>query len=98
MAWNEWCAPERRHGFDFWYSYGTMDEHLRPMYWTTDAPRDGAARVDAWGPEHEADVVIRYLENEGGAYRDPARPFALAVSFNPPHNPYKQVPERYREL
>jgi arylsulfatase A-like enzyme len=26
MAWNEWCPPERRHGFDFWYAYGTYDQ------------------------------------------------------------------------
>ncbi|MCD6194509.1 MAG: sulfatase-like hydrolase/transferase, partial [Candidatus Aminicenantes bacterium] len=35
FAWNEWCPPERRHGFDFWYAYGTYDRHLNPMYWTT---------------------------------------------------------------
>jgi len=33
LKWNEWCPPNRRHGFDFWYSYGTYDHHDRPMYW-----------------------------------------------------------------
>lgn len=27
MAWNEWCPPERRHGFDYWVAYGTYDRH-----------------------------------------------------------------------
>lgn len=97
FAWNEWTPPERRHGFDFWYAYGTYDRHLRPMYWETDAPRDQAIHVDEWGPEHEADVAIRYLRNEGGEYRDPDRPFGLVVAMNPPHMPYDHLPDRYLE-
>jgi len=93
--WNEWCPPHRRHGFDFWYSYGTYDFHLKPMYWPTDADRDGFHFVDQWGPEHEADMAIRYLENRDGQYRDSDRPFAMVVSMNPPHTPYDQHPGRY---
>lgn len=95
FAWNEWCAPHRRHGFDFWYSYGTFDRHLTPEYWSTDMTRDQRAIVDQWGPEHEADLAVKYIRNEGGAYRKKDRPFALVVSMNPPHTPYQAVPERY---
>jgi arylsulfatase A-like enzyme len=95
FAWNEWCPPERRHGFDFWYSYGTFDQHMHPEYWSTDMTRDERIKVDQWGPEHETDLAIRYLRNEGGEFRKGDRPFALVVSFNPPHTPYKQHPERY---
>ena len=95
--WNEWCPPHRRHGFDFWYSYGTYDRHDRPMYWSTEAKRDEFHFVDQWGPEHEADLAIEYLRNEGGAYRDPGKPFGLVVAMNPPHMPYDLVPERYLE-
>jgi len=49
--------------------------------------------VRRWSAEHETDVTIRYLKNEGGV-RDPHKPFALFVSWNPPHNPFEQVPER----
>jgi arylsulfatase A-like enzyme len=98
FAWNEWCPPERRHGFDFWYAYGTFDRHLTPEYWSTEMTRDERVRVKQWGPEHEADLAIRYLHNEGGAYRKPGAPFALVVSMNPPHTPYQQVPERYVKL
>jgi len=94
-AWNEWTPPGRRHGFDFWYAYGTYDHHLKPMYWDTKAARDGFHFVDQWGPEHEADMAVRFLKNEGGAYRDPSKPFALVVAMNPPHMPYDQVPGRY---
>ncbi len=94
-AWNEYCPPERRHGFGFWYAYGTYDNHFAPEYWVNGAPRDKRKRVEEWSPRHETDVAIRYLKNEGGAYRDEDEPFALFVAFNPPHTPYQLVPEEY---
>ncbi|MEN8126760.1 MAG: sulfatase [Planctomycetota bacterium] len=95
LAWNEWCPPKRRHGFDFWYAYGTYDMHDRPMYWSTTAGREGFRYVDQWGPEHEADMAIKYIRNEDGKYRDTNKPFALVVSMNPPHMPYDRVPQKY---
>nr|WP_241149062.1 sulfatase-like hydrolase/transferase [Photobacterium sanguinicancri] len=93
--WNDWTAPDRRHGFDFWYAYGTYDKHLTPMYWTNETPRDQPIKVNQWSPEHEADIAIKYLRNENGAYRDSDKPFTLVVSMNPPHSPYDQVPQKY---
>ena len=93
--WNEWTPHDRRHGFDFWYAYNTYDYHLRPLYWGNDARREGFHYVDQWGPEHEADLAIKYIENEGGKYRQANKPFALVVSMNPPHTPYHLVPEKY---
>lgn len=98
VKWNEWCPPHRRHGFDFWYSYGTYDRHLNPMYWDNDAGRDEFHFVKQWGPEHETDVAIQYLKNTDGKYRDEEKPFAMVVSMNPPHTPYDQVPEKYVRL
>ncbi len=98
VKWNEWCEPMRRHGFDFWYSYGTYNDHLRPMYWTKDALRDQFHYVDMWGPEHETDLSIRYILNDKEECRDPSRPFVLFVSMNPPHPPYDRVPQKYRLL
>ena len=97
-AWNEWCGPQRRHGFDFWYAYGTYDQHLKPMYWSTLDNRGEPRFVDQWGPEHEADLAIKYIINDGGKYRDSEKPFALVVSTNPPHMPYDQVPQKYVDL
>jgi len=95
MAWNEWTPPHRRHGFDYWYAYGTMDRHDNPMYWTTSAPRDGAHRFPEWGPVHEADLAVDYIRNRDGTLRQADEPFALMVSMNPPHMPYGLVPDRY---
>jgi arylsulfatase A-like enzyme len=89
-VWDAWSPPERRFGFDFWYSYGAADRHLAPHYWTTDAGRDGRIDVDQWSAEHETDVAIRFMQDGGDG------PFALMVSLNPPHQPFDQVPDRYR--
>jgi len=95
FAWNEWCPPHRRHGFDFWYAYGTYDNHFKPEYWTNDSLRDERVVIHQWSPEHEADMAIKYIRNEGGKYRDPDKSFALVVAMNPPHMPYRLVPEKY---
>ncbi|WP_019615261.1 sulfatase family protein [Psychromonas ossibalaenae] len=93
--WNDWTAPDRRHGFDFWHAYGTYDLHLKPIYWTNETPRDKPLQIDRWSPEHEADVAIDYLRNTDGKFRDSDKPFTLVVSMNPPHSPYDQVPQKY---
>ncbi len=97
-AWNEWTPPARRHGFDFWYAYGTYDLHMQPMYWPAAAGRDEFIHVQEWGPIHETDLAVEYIRNEGEQYRRPDQPFALVVAMNPPHMPYDQLPQRYVEL
>ncbi len=97
IAWNEWCPKERRHGFDYWIAYGTYDNHLKPMYWNTDAERDEFYYVEEWGPQYEADRAIEYLKNRSGI-RPADQPFALVVSMNPPHTGYELVPEKYKAL
>lgn len=98
LKWNEWCPPSRRHGFDFWYAYGTYDYHDKPMYWSDTASRNAYFYVDQWGPEHETDLAIRYIKNEDKKYREQGKPFALMVSMNPPHMPYELVPDKYKEM
>ncbi|MGN6674845.1 MAG: sulfatase family protein [Thermomicrobiales bacterium] len=96
VVWDSYTPPgPRRHGFDFWYSYGCCDWHFQPHYWTGDAPIEARIDVRAWSARHETDVAIAYLRNEGGAYRDPDQPCALIVSHNPPHMPFDQVPAEY---
>jgi arylsulfatase A-like enzyme len=92
---NEWCPPERRHGFDFWYGSAPYGNHGRPMYWDTNALRDEPSFAIQWSPEHEADKAIDFISNTGRTHRDPNKPFALFVAFNPPHSPYINVPQKY---
>lgn len=83
-AWDAYTPPERRHGFDYWYSYGTYDVHKSPHYWDTDGRRH---EISQWSPTHETDRAIAYLANEDGV-RDASKPFFMMVSYNPPHHPY----------
>lgn len=89
-VWDAWSPPERRFGFDYWYSYGAADRHLAPHYWTTDAGRHERVDVAQWSAEHEVDVAREFI---AAGSEDP---FALMVSLNPPHQPFDQVPDRYR--
>lgn len=98
VAWNEWTPPAKRHGFDYWYAYGTYDVHNRPMYWDTKAPRDSFHYVDEWGPIHETKKALSFFRNDGGAYRESNKPFSLVISMNPPHSEYKTVPEKYYSI
>lgn len=91
VNWDAYTPPgERRHHFDYWISYGAMDNHLNPHYWrdTPDKIKPGQ-----WSPEYETDMTLDYLE-----HRDREKPFCLFVSWNPPHPPYDQVPDKYMKM
>ena len=88
-AWDGWTPPgRRRHGFDFWYAYNCNGRHFHPNYWA-DSPH--RIDVDQWSPEHETDVAIEFMRD-----RSPGKPFALFMSWNPPHNPYV-APDKYMQ-
>lgn len=95
-VWDTWCPPDRRHGFSFWYAYGTHNRHNDPYYWTTDGGEEDKVYPKQWSAEHEANVVINYLENNDNQRKTDAS-FVLFWSINPPHTPFKQVPERYKK-
>lgn len=92
-AWDAYTPTERRHGFDYWYSYGTYDVHKHPHYWDT---RGVKHEINEWSPQHETDKVISYLKNEENQ-RDPQKPFFMMVSFNPPHSPYNSLEDCMEE-
>lgn len=90
--WDAFTPPgPRRHGFDYWYSYGTYDMHMTPHYWM-DTPEMICPGI--WSVEHETDKAIEYMRQ----IRDKSRPFVMFLSWNPPHSPYDQVPQRYLDL
>ena len=87
--WDAYTPPgERRQGFEDWLSYGACDEHLDPHYWK-DSPKQ--IKPGKWSAEYETDMAIESMER----YRKEERPFALFLSYNPPHLPYELVPDKY---
>lgn len=92
-VWDAYTPKERRHGFNYWYSYGTFDEHKNPHYWDTDGVRH---EPKMWSPLHEAQKVVSYLKNEGNI-RDTKKPFFIMVGMNPPHSPYRSLDDCMEE-
>ncbi len=97
VIWDAYTPKELRHGFNFWYAYGTFDMHNNPHYWINDAKEDELTYINEWSAKHEADVIIDYLKNPSTETRSKDKPFALFWSVNPPHPPYQYVPEKYLE-
>ena len=80
--WDAYTPPgPRRHGFDFWHSYGCCDRHLSPHYWHGDVRIDERTDVKEWSVKHETDVAVDYIRNRDGKQRDADRPFSLFISY-----------------
>ena len=94
-CWDSLIPRDRNRHIRYMYMYNTCDVFRaradmpavkRPHYWDNDyrrhTPPDGV-----WTPAFETDLAIRYSRNRAGE-RDGDKPFALFVSYNPPHSPY----------
>ncbi|WP_156285906.1 sulfatase family protein [Oceanivirga salmonicida] len=88
--WDAYTPPgSKRHGVDYWYSYGAYDNHFNPHYWENS---DEMIEVKKWSVEHETDKAIEFIE------KNKEKDFALFLSWNPPHTPLDMVPEKYLEM
>ena len=79
-------AKEDRRNWHFWAVRNCSHAHFKPEYWVNDDTEP--VTVDGWEPDVQTDVAIEYIRT----HQD--HPFFLAVSYGPPHNPYK-APERF---
>lgn len=91
--WDAYTPPQKRHGFSFWYSYGTFDEHKNPHYWDTEGVRH---QPREYSVKHETDKAIEFLRNRNGERKEGA-PFFLAIAYNPPHSPYRSLDDCMEE-
>lgn len=93
----ETCPKKYRHGFNFWFeSCGGPGGYFVDKFWANDTPRDKpiAMPEGKWGCEFETDTAIKYIKNKNGKMRDGKKPFALFISWKPPHSPF-DVPKKY---
>ena len=86
-VWDAYTPKELRHGFNYWYSYGTFNEHKNPHYWDNDGCKHEPYE---YSPIHEARKAVEYIKNTGNI-RDPQKPFLMMLSMNPPHSPYNSL-------
>ncbi len=79
----------RRQGFDdFWAVHSCNHDHFDSPYYMDDPERELTHR--GYEPDSQTDLAIGFMRES--VERD--APFCLAMSFGPPHNPYR-APEAY---
>ena len=80
----------RRQGFRFWAVGNCTHNYSRSLYY-----RDSPDRLywSGYDAEAQTDLAIDYIRSH---VQD--KPFALILSWGPPHNPYRDVPQRYLDM
>ncbi len=79
----------RRHGFDFWAAYNCSHDYAHPKYFRDD---ENLIEMPGYEPEIQTDLALEFL------HQNQAKPFALFLSWGPPHDPYPMVPDEFRTL
>jgi len=78
-----------RHGFDFWAVWNCSHDYFNgKVYLDTPEP----VQLSGYEPEAQTDLALKFIHENAN------NPFCLFLSWGPPHDPYYQVPERYRQL
>lgn len=83
--------PERRQGFDYWKVLECTHDYNHSFYYA-----DGPKKLQWKGYDAIAQTTDaqQYLRDHARA----GKPFALFLSWGPPHNPYGTAPAQYRAL
>lgn len=82
-------SGKKRHGFEYWHAYNAWNDHLHMHYWEEDSEK---IFTNLWSPVHETDKALEFMESRK------KEPFALFLSWNPPHPPFEKIPEKYYDL
>ncbi|MHC4110550.1 MAG: sulfatase family protein [Planctomycetota bacterium] len=80
---------ERRQGFKFWKAFGCTHNYNNSFYYTDENVKLKWNGYDAIAQTDEAN---RYIREHAGD-----KPFALFLSWGPPHAPYHTAPQKYRK-
>lgn len=81
---------ERRQGFEFWKALDCTHNYNNSFYYADEDVKLKWEGYDAIAQTKEAQRYIR--EHAGG------KPFALFLSWGPPHAPYHTAPAKYRQM
>jgi arylsulfatase A-like enzyme len=81
---------ERRQGFQFWRGLECTHDYNNSSYY---ADTDEKLAWNGYDADAQTDEACRYIHAHAAG-----GPFALFLSYGPPHDPYKTAPEQYRRL
>jgi arylsulfatase A-like enzyme len=84
-------APERRFGFDYWKVLECTHDYNASAYYEGDSTtKQYWQGYDAFAQTRDAQEYIRARSDD--------KPFLLALSWGPPHDPYDTAPAAFRAL
>lgn len=80
-----------RLGFnDLWAVNNCSHRYMNNFYYLNDNPEK--VYIDGYDADHQTDLALNFISE----YRE--KPFALFVSWGPPHNPCGEVPQKWKDL
>ncbi len=85
-----YIPPDRRQGFEYWKVLECTHDYNRSAYWADQPVKLMWEGYDALAQTRDAQQYIRQREKD--------KPFALFLSWGPPHNPYETAPQRFRQM
>lgn len=89
------CGPIRRDeqmGFDFWRGFGCSHSYNRSPYYVDDDPT--VHWWEGYDARAQTQEACRYIASR----KNGDKPFLMALSWGPPHDPYDTAPEEFRKL
>ncbi|HGJ65784.1 TPA: DUF4976 domain-containing protein [bacterium] len=78
-----------RHGFDYWAVWNCAHSYFDGKVFL-DTP--DVIQLDGYEPEAQTNLTLDFIRKNAD------NPFCVFLSWGPPHDPYFQVPEKYRQL
>jgi arylsulfatase A-like enzyme len=81
---------QKRYGFDYMFAFNCLNRHYGAPHYRNEA---GPIKVEKFAPEGETDEAISFMEEHLKTHGD--TPFALVMSWEPPHWPYNQYPKAF---
>ena len=88
---SSYIGPEDRQGFEFWHVRECNHDYWDSFFYADEPVKRYWPGYDAQAQTADAQQYIR-----DHARSD--RPFALVLSWGPPHSPYHTAPQRYRQM
>jgi arylsulfatase A-like enzyme len=88
---NAFVPEERRLGFEWWKGFECSHDYRESPYYFGDDPRPHMWQ--GYDADSQTDEACRYLREEAGD-----APFALFLSWGPPHNPFGTAPAEFEAM
>lgn len=88
---SSYIPPEYHQGFDFWHVRECNHKYWDSFYFTNEPTKQ-------WWPGYDAQAQTREAQQYIHDHADRDDPFALVLSWGPPHSPFHTAPQQYRDL